>query len=454
MARRAIPDLRAHAAGILAAARRAADPGRLVRSALTVEHGVLRCGRFSYRLSSGRIVLVAAGKAAAAMAAAAESRLGRRITVGMAVAPSSPRRALRRTRLLVASHPLPDARGLHAARAVERAVGGLDRSDLVLALLSGGASALLPAPAGGIHLTDKRRLTAALLRSGASIAEINTVRKHLSRLKGGGLARAAFPARVLGLVLSDVVGDDPTTIASGPLSPDPTTYGDAVRILRRRHVAVPASVQRRLRAGAGGRIAETPKPGSSVLRRVHLRIIGSNRLVLRAGLAEARRRGFRARIVDAQLTGEARVAGRTLVRALSREVARSSLGRRRVCLLAGGETTVRVRGRGRGGRTLEMTTAAVDTLARLGTPAVMAALATDGLDGNSGAAGACVDSTTLARARKLGVWPPRRYLADNDTAAFLEPLGELIRTGPTGTNLLDIVVLLATTARAVSPGRG
>ncbi|HEV7499971.1 MAG TPA: glycerate-2-kinase family protein, partial [Vicinamibacteria bacterium] len=251
--------LRRAAAAILAAGLRAADPGRLVHAALRLHGRRLLAGGASYALGPGRLVLVAAGKASVAMAQAAEDVLGARLTDALAVS-NAPGAELGRTRLLLSGHPLPDARGLAAAAAVEALLHGLRPVDTVLVLLSGGASALLPAPAPGLSLEDKVAVTAQLLRAGADISELNTVRKHLSRLKGGGLARTAFPARVVALVLSDVVGDDLSTIASGPTVADPTTYADALRVLDERglRASIPRAARQHLEAGARGGRPETP----------------------------------------------------------------------------------------------------------------------------------------------------------------------------------------------------
>jgi len=250
--------LRAAARGVLHEALLAADPHRLVRRQLRVRAGALEAAGLRHPLGRGRIVLVAVGKAAVPMARAAEEVLGEHLAEGLAVSTAS-EGALARVRLLTASHPVPDARGLAAAAEVEPLARGLGRDDLLLVLLSGGASALLPAPADGVTLEDKARTTALLLRAGATIHELNAVRKHLSRLKGGGLARAAAPARVATLVLSDVVGDDLSTIASGPTVPAPSTFADALSALRRRGVLddVPAAVRARLEAGARGEAPET-----------------------------------------------------------------------------------------------------------------------------------------------------------------------------------------------------
>jgi len=328
---------------------------------------------------------------------------------------------------------------------VEALLRGLRAHDLVLVLVSGGASALLPAPVPGVSLADKADVTSQLLRAGATIGELNTVRKHLSRLKGGSLARAAAPARVIALVLSDVVGDDLSTIASGPTVADHTTYADALRVLEERglRATAPASVVRHLEAGTRGEVPETPKPRDAVFRRVKTLLIGSNRLSVEAAAREARGQGFRPLVLTTRLEGEAREAARVLVSVL-RECVESGLpAAPPVCLLAGGETTVTVRGAGRGGRNQEMAVAGAIPLASFPAEAVMACLATDGVDGASEAAGGVADRTSLARARALGLAPAEEFLAGNDSSGFLGPLGDLIVTGPTGTNVVDLAVLLA-----------
>ncbi len=445
--------LRAAAGSLLQSALSAADPVRLVRRRIAVRGGVIRVAGLRQRVRRGRIVLVAAGKAALAMAAAAEERLGDALTTGLAVstidavsrhsASGVPR--LRRVRLLGASHPVPDARGLAAAEEVEALARSLGHDDLLIVLLSGGASALLPAPAAGITLEDKARTTSLLLRQGATIHELNAVRKHLSRLKGGGLALAAQPARVATLVLSDVVGDDLSTIASGPTVPDTTTFADALDVLRRRELIdeVPPAVRDRLQRGALGELDETPKPGAPGFRRAAVEIVGSNRLSLEAGARDARRQGLHTLVLTTRLEGEAREVARVLVSMLRECVDAARPARTPVCLLAGGETTVTVRGTGRGGRNQELAVAAAQALAGFPVPAVVAALATDGIDGPSEAAGGVVDDLTASRAAELGLAPPTAFLAANDSTSFLGPLGDLVVTGETGTNVMDVVALLA-----------
>lgn len=438
------PRLRAAARAIFREALLAADPHRLVRRQLKVRAGALEAAGVRHRLGRGRVALVAVGKAAVPMSRAAEEVLGERLHEGIAVSTAS-EGALASVRLLTASHPVPDARGLAAAAEVESLARDLGRDDLLLVLLSGGASALLPAPAESVTLEDKARTTALLLRAGATIHEINAVRKHLSRLKGGGLARAAAPARVVTLVLSDVVGDDLSTIASGPTVPDPTTFADALDVLRRREILddVPVPVRERLESGARGERPETPKPGEATFRRGATRVVGSNRLSVEAAAREARRQGLRPLVLTTRLEGEAREVARVLVAVLRECVESSRPAAPPLCLLAGGETTVTVRGDGQGGRNQELAVAAAQCLAGFPVPAVVASLATDGIDGASDAAGGLADDTSVARAASLGLAPAAAFLAASDTRNYLGPLGDLVVTGATGTNVVDVVILLA-----------
>jgi glycerate 2-kinase len=436
--------LRRAAREILHEALVAADPRRLVLRNLRLQGDELRVAGRRHRVGGGRIVVVAAGKAAVAMAGAAEEALGGRLTDGIAVSTASGGN-LGLVRLLIAGHPVPDARGLAAAAEVEAFARRLGRDDVLLVLLSGGASALLPAPVDGISLEDKAATTRLLLRSGATIQEQNAVRKHLSRLKGGGLARAAQPARVLTLVLSDVVGDDLSTIASGPTVPDPTSHADALAVLERREVLaeVPHAVRHHLEEGAAGGRPETLKSGDRALRRTFTHVIGSNRLSIAAAAREARRQGLRPLVLTTSLVGEAREAARVLVAILRECVESGQPAAPPVCLLAGGETTVTVRGTGQGGRNQELAVAAAEALAGFPAPAVVASLATDGIDGASDAAGGIVDDHTTLRAAATGIAPVAAFLAASDSRNYLGPLGGLIVTGPTGTNVVDVVALLS-----------
>lgn len=387
------------------------------------------------RLESGRVLILGCGKASAAMARAAEAVLGDRIAEGFVVVKDGYTVPVRRVTLAEAGHPVPDARGLAASARLLALAERAREGDLVLFLVSGGGSALTPAPAPPVTLGEKQEVTRLLLASGATIGELNAVRKHLSRLKGGLLARAAWPATVLTLALSDVIGDPLDVIASGPTAPDPTTFATALEVLERRGVrgAVPRTVVGRLEAGARGELEETPKPGDRVLARVSNVVIGNNALVTTAAVATAERVGVRPHLLTRELQGEAR------------EVARELIARARrltppACLIAGGETTVTVKGEGKGGRCQEFALAAALEL-RPGDGLTVLAAGTDGTDGPTDAAGAIVDDSTVARGKEAGS-DAARALADNDAYHFLRASGDLIVSGPTNTNLLDLYLIL------------
>jgi hydroxypyruvate reductase len=346
--------------------------------------------------------------------------------------------ALSRIQLVEGGHPIPDERGRAAAEEIVRLARGAGADDLVLCLISGGGSALAPLPVAGVSLGEKQAVTRLLLEAGATINELNAVRKHLSALKGGQLARAACPAPVVALLLSDVIGDPLDVIASGPTAPDPTTFGDALAVLDRFGLRerVPAPVRRHLEAGAAGALPETPKPGDPVFETVANRVIGNNALVTDAALAAARRLGYPPLLLTRELQGEAREVARVLGAIVAEAMRSGQPVGRPACLVAGGETTVTVRGPGKGGRCQEFCLALVPALAaRPG--AVVLAAGTDGSDGPTDAAGAVVDWTSLARARENGL-DPRAALAANDAYHFFAALGDLVATGPTGTNLLDL----------------
>lgn len=438
---------REHLERIRAAALAAVEPGAAVAGALALDGASIRAGRETIAAAKGAAVrLVAAGKAAPAMAGAAASILGPRLTRGVLVTkrdhlaghalPPS-------VRAIEAGHPAPDGDGIAAVAAIEALLSDGREGDVVVALLSGGASALLADPAEGISLADLAATTDLLLRSGASIVELNTVRKHLSRLKGGGFVRLAAPAAVVALVLSDVVGDPLDVIASGPTVPDTTTFADAWKVVERRGLAslLPASVVRRLREGLDGRVAETPKPGEPLFERVRTVVVGSNRLAALAAAREARRLGYAAQVVSTHVEGEAREVGR-VVAALGRSIlVDGDPFPAPACLVLGGETTVTVSGPGRGGRNQELALAAAIALDGIDGVSVMA-LATDGTDGPTDSAGAIVDGGTAAAIRAAGLDPVSALLA-NDSGPALDAAGAQMRTGPTGTNVNDLYVVLA-----------
>ncbi len=399
-------------------------------------------GRRRYDLSRyDRVVVLGAGKATASMAQAVEQRLGSRLQGGFVVVKHGHVVPTRQIVVAEAGHPVPDRYGRRAADRLCDMAAELGRRDLLIVLLSGGASSLLPAPVPGITLADKQRTTQELLRCGASIREINTVRKHLSRIKGGRLAEMT-KATIATLILSDVLGDDLSAIASGPTVPDPTTYLEAVAILKRYRIwrAVPQRVRRHLDRGCQGLVSETPKPGFSLFRRVHHHIVGNNEAAVRAVARAAREAGLRTLVHRSALTGEARDEGQRFG-VLARNIVRSGKPLERpCCVVAGGETTVTVTGRGTGGRAQEFAAAAALEIAGLA-KAWVVAIGTDGTDGPTDAAGAVVDGSTLARAQRLSV-DLKGALQRHNTYPALKRLDQLIMTGPTGTNVNDLYLLL------------
>jgi glycerate 2-kinase len=391
-----------------------------------------------------RIRVIAVGKAACTMARAVVDSVPdvRREELGIAVVTDENAVEVRGLRVLPSGHPVPDARGLAAARSVSEFLEQSAVDDVVIVLISGGGSALLPAPADGITLEDKQCVTRLLLASGAPIAELNAVRKHLSVLKGGGLARLSSPRRVIALIVSDVVGDDLGTIASGLTAPDESTFAEAEEILRKRGVLgeAPTSVRERISRGRSGVIPETPKPGDPCFARVTNRLVATNGVAVDAAIERARALGFEPIVASRALVGEAREAGDRLARSLRRRVP----GTAPLALIAGGETTVTVRGTGRGGRNQELALAFAITAESLDLRFAWVALSggTDGRDGPTDAAGGIVDAGTLGRARRLGVDPLAALLA-NDSYACLEASGDLLKTGATGTNVADLQIVLA-----------
>ncbi len=407
---------------IFRAALRAGDVGPLVARALeSVDFSRHR-----------RILVVGAGKASGAMAHALEGVLGDRISTGVVVVKDGYTAPTRKIKLLEAGHPIPDERGLRAADEILALARSATADDLVIVLISGGGSALTPCPAPPITFEEKQALTRLLLAAGANINELNAVRKHCSLFKGGRLAQAAGPAPVLALILSDVIGDPLDVIASGPTAPDQTTYADALAILDRfgLRAEAPGAVVKHLERGARGEIPETPK---AVFRRVQNRVIGNNRLVVEAAVREAEALGFRPSFVTRALSGEARAVAKEFC-GLATSVTSPA------CLIAGGETTVTVRGKGKGGRCQEFALAAALAIQGMEDVLVLAA-GTDGTDGPTDAAGALADGNTITNAARRNL-DAHASLESNDSYRFFSDLGDLIITGPTKTNLLDLYLLL------------
>ncbi|HSB81735.1 MAG TPA: glycerate kinase [Candidatus Methylomirabilis sp.] len=438
-----VQDLRKAALGILDAAVRAVDPGEAVHRHVIRDGDRLRLDQETLDLGSVRqLVVVGLGKAGASMAAAVEQILGDRITRGVVVTKYGHVQPTKRIRLHEAGHPVPDDAGIAGAQAILDEVRGLGADDLVLVLISGGGSALTPAPVEGISLAEKQALTKALLACGADIREMNTLRKHVSRIKGGQLARAASPARVFTLILSDIVGDPLDAIASGPTVPDPTTYADALAILDKYRIRgeIPPSIRTHLEAGARGEFAETPKPNDPLFGRVKSLMVASNIQALEAARTEARALGLTPMILSSFIEGETREIAR-MHAAVAREVrASGNPVRPPVCIITGGETIVTLRGKGKGGRNQEFALAAALDIAGLPDVVILSA-GSDGTDGPTDAAGAIVDGETVARAVAQGL-NPRASLEANDAYPFFQRLGDLIITGPTKTNVMDVRLVM------------
>jgi len=421
---------------IFSASLAAADPQRAVWRALELEGDVILAGE--ERFEPRRVFVLAAGKAAGAMAKAAEELLGKKVSGGLLVTKDGHDPGPEGFETLFASHPEPDERGVEAARKVQEAVESLEEGDLLLALISGGASALLADPAPPIELADLKMLTGDLLRSGADIGEINTVRKHVSVLKGGGLVRLAHPATTIALLLSDVVGDEPSSIASGLTGPDPTTLDNTRHVLERYGIEPPDSVVDHLQSAE-----ETPASDDPIFEKVVNCICGGGRHAAEAAANKAGELGYAALLLTTTLTGDA-LGAASMYAAIIREVLVSGNPAQPPCaIVSGGEATVTVRGGGTGGPNQEFVLAlAVELDGGEGWAAFSAD--TDGNDGSTDAAGGIVDGKTAQRIRDSGL-DPEEALAENDSYAALEAGVALLVTGPTGTNVNDVRVALVST---------
>ncbi len=414
------------------------DPGAAVARFVQCEKDELRIANTIYSLDRDRrIFIIAFGKAGLPMAESLAKLLGDRLTGGVVIPKHAAGRTLSRLTVMEGGHPIPDERSLAAGRSVIELLSGLRADDLLFCLISGGGSALMAAPVEGVTLSDLQALTSALLTCGASIDEINILRRHLDRLKGGGLARLASPARVVSLILSDVVGNPLEAIASGPTAPDPSTCADALAVLDKYklHGKVPESVMSTLKSGR-----ETLKPGDAVFRNVDNILVGSNLLAAQVALKQAGAEGFHPYLLRADLQGEACEVAVELCRALRWAWQTGDPAPRPACIVAGGETTVTLsRGSGQGGRNQELALASVTELVNF--PDVMlVTLATDGEDGATDAAGAVVSGETFARAYGLGL-DSVEYLHRNASYTFFAALDDLLKPGPTGTNVNDLTFM-------------
>ncbi len=437
--------LREDAMAIFGAALAAANASDAVKRHLERTEGQLSIGKARYTFTRiKRVFLVAVGKAAPQMAEAIELRLGAQFTRGIVVTKQSHASLYAgQCEVIEARHPIPDKNSLRAGRAVLALLKDLTANDLLIVAVSGGASALLCAPVNGVTLADKQATTNLLLRAGADIYELNAVRKHLSQVKGGNLAAHAYPATVLSLLLSDVVGDPLDVIGSGLTAPDESTFARAVEVLEKRSVfaEVPASVRAHFDKGIKGELTETPKPGDPLFNNVNNVIVGNSRQALEAAAQEAKRRGYRTLILSSRIQGEASDAARFHAQILWETILSGHPLRAPACLLSGGETTVTVRGKGKGGRNQEFALATAIAMAGARNTLCLSA-GTDGTDGPTDAAGAIVTGDTVTRAAKLGL-NPAKYLAANNSYAFFDALGDLVKTGPTGTNVMDVNIMLA-----------
>jgi len=391
-----------------------------------------------------KIRVIGFGKASCPMVRAFEDSMGDLIDEAVVITKyghSKPLHKSKKINIFEAGHPIPDKKGLKGTEEVIRLLIGSRENTLIICLISGGGSALLVSPYKGITLHEKQEVTGLLLKAGADIFALNTVRKHISRVKGGRLAEIAYPARMISLILSDVIGDRLDVIASGPTSPDTTTYNDALHILEEYHIRnkVPQAVLDILENGRKGMIPETPKEGSRIFDRLENIIIGSNKIALTAAQEEAEKRGLTTEIISSELSGEAKDAGRRLA-GKARAIKQSKDMRRPHCLISGGETTVTVTGKGSGGRNMELALSFAMEIEGMNGITLLSA-GTDGTDGPTDAAGAVVDGQTVIKANTLGM-NPETYLSNNDSYHFFKEINELFITGPTGTNVMDIQIIL------------
>jgi glycerate 2-kinase len=433
--------LRADAVALYHAALAAVNPVEAVNRSVRLDGDLLQVGDRGYDLSGyERCYVVGFGKAAAAMSYALESILGARIEGGIVIVKYGHTMDLKYLTLCEAGHPIPDEAGVRGAREMVQLLRGLGPKDLVLVVISGGGSALLPLPRDGITLADKQQVTKQLLACGASIEEMNAIRKHLSQLKGGQLARVIYPATAISLILSDVVGDRLDVIASGPTVPDTSTFADCMAIMERYAVELPESVLRLFERGLRGELEETPKANDPVFEKTFQLLVGSNILALRAAAQKARELGYNTLILSSVIEGETREIAK-MHTALAKEIhATGNPIPQPACIISGGETTVTLRGTGLGGRNQEFVLASALEIAGLADTVILSC-GTDGTDGPTDAAGAIADGHTVHRAVKLGM-QPEKYLSKNDSYHFFEPLDDLVKTGPTNTNVMDVRLVL------------
>jgi glycerate 2-kinase len=443
-----LDEMKRMAKAIFLKALSAVDPSKILKDRIRIQRD-----RLSIKIDGDsekifdlntfdKIFLVGSGKASAAMALAVEEIFGDRLTKGIITTKYGHLLPLNKTKVIEAGHPIPDQKGYEGAKKIQRLLKESGPKDLVIFLLSGGGSALLPFPAGQIELREKQEVTQFLLDCGADIKEINTVRKHISMIKGGWLAKWAYPSTVIGFILSDVVGDQLDVIGSGPTVPDPSTFEEAFEILKKYNLLkeISLSIQNRLQSGKEGKIEETPKPGEVVFAKVYNSLIGSNTLALLEAKSEAESLGLKTIILSSSIEGETREAARFHTAVAKEVISSGNPVPRPACILSGGETTVTVKGNGLGGRNQEFALAGALEINGIEKVVILSG-GTDGTDGPTDAAGALVDNNTVQRAKTMSL-NPKAHLENNDAYPFFQKLGDLLITGPTHTNVMDVRIIL------------
>jgi len=443
MSKKTLEELRKDSIKIFYAGLRAADSFEAVKKFVHREGNLLTIDKDSYLLNEFKhIYIVGAGKASASMGKAIETILDNKIEKGLINVKYGYGEKLKRVKINQAGHPIPDEAGVRGAREISTLLRGAGRDDLVICLISGGGSALLPLPAEGITLKEKQRTTQLLLECGAPIEEINALRKHLSKIKGGWLAKTAYPAELISLVLSDVIGDPLTAIASGPTVPDTTTYEECWKIVKKYNLSdkLPPSVLNHFNKGRKREIPETPKEGDQIFKRVKNIIVGSNNLAIKAAQKKAKELGYHTLILSSFMEGETREIAK-IHAAIAKEILVSgNPAPAPACILSGGETTVTIKGKGLGGRNQEFALSSAIEIKGMKNVVILSA-GTDGSDGPTDAAGAIVDGLTVQRAEKIGI-NAQECLKDNNSYYFFQKLKDLFITGPTNTNVMDLHLIL------------
>jgi len=440
-----IKEMRGNAVKIFHKGLQAVEPGSAIKRSCKREGDNLFIGEKKYNLSDIKNIFVTgAGKATAPMAAAIEDILGENITRGIINVKYGHTANLNSIRLIEAGHPVPDKNGIKGADEILNLAEGAGKNDLMLCLISGGGSALLVLPAKGITLKDKQDTIKILLSCGATIHEINTIRKHISKIKGGRLAKAAYPAGMVSLILSDVVGDDFDVIASGPSVPDPSTFEESINILKKYKILkfIPKAVVSHIRKGASGKVPETPKEGDKVFNNTYNLIIAGNMEAINASRQESKKMGYKTLVLSSMIEGETRDVAKVHT-AIAKEILKTGNPLPPpACIVSGGETTVNITGSGLGGRNQEFVLAAAIDIAERKNIVVLSG-GTDGGDGPTDAAGAIADNNTFKRAENIGL-NPLNFLLNNDSYHFFKQLDDLLITGPTNTNVMDLRIMLIT----------